>query len=168
MSENKPGVVVGKDNAGIGSNSKWLFVRFLVALILLVAASLKAHQLSTTPTLDNEIFHSRWFNVLVVEFELFFGLWMAFGFFPKITRLTAIGCFLIFVVVSCYKALSGETSCGCFGAVAVHPWVTMMFDCGVVILLWRFRPYVDLGGKTDKSMILSFVVSWLVISVPLT
>ncbi|MDR1477449.1 MAG: hypothetical protein LBJ00_00730 [Planctomycetaceae bacterium] len=168
MSENKPGVAVGKDNAGIGSNSKWLFVRFLVALILLVAASLKAHQLSTTPTLDNEIFHSRWFNVLVVEFELFFGLWMAFGFFPKLTRLATMGCFLTFVVVSCCKALSGETSCGCFGAVEVHPWITMLLDCGIVIMLWYFRPYVDWGGKTDKSMILSFVVSWLVVALPLS
>jgi uncharacterized membrane protein YphA (DoxX/SURF4 family) len=147
---------------------RWLLMRFFVATVLLVAAGLKAHQLSTVPMLGDGIFHSRWLNVLVVEFELFFGLWLVFGFLPKLTRLAAMGCFLAFAIVSFYEALSGETSCGCFGAVVVNPWFTMTFDCSIVILLWRFFPKINSSDRTDKSKIFSFVVSWLVISVSLT
>jgi hypothetical protein len=118
------------------------------------------------------IFHSRWFNVLVVEFELFFGLWLVFGFLPKLTRLVAIGCFSTFTIVSLYKALSGEMSCGCFGSVEVNPWITMLLDLVIVTLLIFFRPcesigiawlhYKNLSKQYVKLNI--FVVIWLIIA----
>ncbi|MDR0609534.1 MAG: hypothetical protein LBG58_05445, partial [Planctomycetaceae bacterium] len=121
------------------TQSNWLFVRIFIALVLLAAAGLKGYSLSVSPMLGDGIFYLRWFNIFVVEFELFFGLWLFFGFLPKLTRLAAVGCFSVFALVSLYKALSGATSCGCFSEfVPVNPWIMTVFDCGVVFVLLRF------------------------------
>ena len=75
-------------------------LRIGIALILLTAAVLKAHQLATVPSLGEGLFHARWFNVLVVQFELFLGIWLIFGKLPKLTWLVTIGCFAVFASVS--------------------------------------------------------------------
>jgi uncharacterized membrane protein YphA (DoxX/SURF4 family) len=87
-SENKIRLV---DDVVTRSKLDWrlLFIRFFVAFVLLIATLFKAYQLSTTPIIGVGIFHARWFNTFVVEFELFFGLWLIFGFLPKFMRFLA-------------------------------------------------------------------------------
>ena len=58
-------------------------VRLTIAVLLLTAAALKAHQLMTEPFLGDGLFHARWFLIAVVEFELFFGLWLLSSFLPS-------------------------------------------------------------------------------------
>ena len=60
-------------------------LRLFLALLLLTAAGLKAHQLATGPLLGPGLLESRWFLVAVVEFELFFGLWLISGLFSFAT-----------------------------------------------------------------------------------
>lgn len=48
--------------------------------------------------------------------------------------------FSAFAAVSLFKAVRGDPSCGCFGSLAVNPWVTWAVDMGVVLALWRWRP----------------------------
>jgi hypothetical protein len=55
---------------------RWMLVRVAIALVLWVAAVLKAHQLVTVSSLGEGLLYARWFNILVVEFELFFGVWL--------------------------------------------------------------------------------------------
>jgi hypothetical protein len=62
----------------VDTNRRWAVLRFVVAVILLIAAMLKAHQLATTPLLGEGLLHNRWLNIWVVEFELFFGIWLIF------------------------------------------------------------------------------------------
>jgi hypothetical protein len=111
-----------------------------VGLILLVAAMLKAHQLATTPSLGEGLLHARWFNILVVEVELLFGLWLFFGLLSRLTWFATIGCFSMFALVSFYKAFSGEDSCGCFGLVKINPWITTLLDLVIVGFSLVFRP----------------------------
>ena len=40
--------------------------------------------------------------------------------------------FLLFACVSFYKGVSGASSCGCFGAVEVNPWITFSLDLGIL------------------------------------
>ena len=107
-------------------------LRFVLGGVLLMAAGLKAHQLATMPSLGEGLLHARWFNILVVEFELFFGIWLIVGLLPKLTWLATIACFSMFVLVSLYKAVSGEVTCGCFGAIEVDSRITAIFDIGVI------------------------------------
>ncbi len=82
-------------------------VRALLAGILLAAAALKSYQLATEPTLGNSFLESRWFLMLVVEFELLFGFWLLANLYPSGTQWFSVACFSAFAVVSLYKAISG-------------------------------------------------------------
>jgi len=115
-------------------------VRVVLGLILLTAAALKGHQLATEPVAETSLFTSRWFLICVVEFELFFGLWLFCGPYPRRTWQAAILCFTVFACVSLYKAASGEATCGCFGRVPVNPWYTLILDLTAVAGLFCFRP----------------------------
>ncbi|MDR3108511.1 MAG: hypothetical protein LBU65_02315, partial [Planctomycetaceae bacterium] len=162
-------------------NQRWVLMRFTVAMIILIAAGLKFQQLITVPLLGEGLLNARWFNVLVVGFELFFGTWLIFGMLPKLTWLASVGLFSVFSSVSLYKAISGETSCGCFGAVTVNPWVTSVFDIFIVGLLIVFRP-IEIRFrwnvlKTFYQELLEFrqyrrfvigVVAWLAVALPVT
>jgi hypothetical protein len=92
------------------------------------------------PVLSEGLLHARWFNVFVVEFEIFFSFWLITGLLPKLTWLASIVLFSTFTIVSLFKAVTGEVSCGCFGGLVVNPWITTMFDIGVVGLLGISRP----------------------------
>lgn len=61
-------------------------VRVVLASVLLLAAGLKGHQLATEPVLGTGILDSRWFLIALVEFELFFGLWLLGNLWPVWTR----------------------------------------------------------------------------------
>lgn len=126
---------VEKPRRKISSPRGWTVLRLIVAAILLFAAGMKAWQLATVPTLGEGLLHTRWFNICVVEFELAFGIWLIFGLLPRLTWLATVGLFTVFGGVSLYKALSGEASCGCFGAAQVNPWITMGLDMTIVGLL---------------------------------
>jgi hypothetical protein len=146
------------------------YVRFLIAAILLTAAGLKAFQLATTPILGEGLLHARWFNVLVVDFELLFALWLCFGQLPKLTRLVSILLFSIFAAVSFYKAISGETSCGCFGNVSINPWYTMTFDLVIVGLLTFCREPFSNGFQlsgTDRKKLIAALFAGCVITLPI-
>jgi uncharacterized membrane protein YphA (DoxX/SURF4 family) len=52
----------------------WMIVRFLVAVVLLIAAILKCVQLTTTPILEDGFFHARWLNQMAVILELSLGI----------------------------------------------------------------------------------------------
>ncbi|MDR2171773.1 MAG: hypothetical protein LBP59_16640 [Planctomycetaceae bacterium] len=156
-----------------------LFVRFFVALILLVAAGLKAHQLATTPSLGDGLLHARWFNIFVVEFELFFGIWLIFGLLPKLSWLASVGLFSMLSVISFYKAaILKETSCGCFGATEINPWFTTVLDLMIVLILVVFRPkeiifklqnfFMELGNFKRFRLVIIFVLTWFLVTVPIT
>ncbi|MEN8163890.1 MAG: hypothetical protein ABFS37_07160 [Acidobacteriota bacterium] len=63
---------------------------------------------------------------------------------PRLAR--PIGLFLLglFLPVLVGDLMLGASSCGCFGAVAVSPWVTLVIDGGLFAGLWYF------GGKAPS------------------
>ncbi|MDR2440798.1 MAG: DoxX family protein [Planctomycetaceae bacterium] len=158
----------------------WLVIRFFVAAVLLIAAGLKAHQLITVPSLGVGLLHTRWFNILVVKFELFFGIWLIFGLLPKLTWLVSVGLFSTFLVVSIYKAsILRTTSCGCFGAVEVNPWLTTVMDLTIVLFLitcrssgdffdWRKLLFQKTYNLKISGRLAIFIATWLCVAVPLT
>lgn len=138
-----------------------------LGLLLLTAAGLKTHQLATEPVLETGILNSRWFLIAVVQFELFFGIWLVSGLFPVVTSRTTIALFAAFSLISLYKALSSEVSCGCFGRVEVNPWYTLTLDALFIVGLLYCRPQgraVSPGVHTGRGLRLrlaSVLVAWL-------
>ena len=77
-------------------------------MVLLTAAGLKCHQLSTEPILAKTWLDARWLLITAVEFELFFGLWLLSNNLPRLTWLAALGCFSLFTCISLYKGQKDE------------------------------------------------------------
>ncbi len=115
-------------------------VRIALGLLLLTAAALKGHQLATEPIVETSLLTSRWVLIGVVEFELFFGLWLLAGLYPRWTWRAALLCFGGFACISLHKAVSGEASCGCFGRASVSPWYALILDLAAVGAMFSWRP----------------------------
>ncbi|GHT14973.1 hypothetical protein FACS1894170_12390 [Planctomycetales bacterium] len=67
------------------------------------------------------------------------------------------------------KGLSGESSCGCFGVVAVNPWITVSFDTILTVLLAVFRePFKPNFGLSvrDRKKLAFVLIIWLLMAVP--
>ncbi|MCX5647508.1 MAG: DUF1573 domain-containing protein [Planctomycetota bacterium] len=115
-------------------------MRTALGLLLLVAAALKTHQLATEPVPGEGLLSSRGFQIVWVEGEILLGLWLVSGLARRAAWAAALACFVVFVGVTLPKALTGADSCGCFGAVKVNPWYTLVLDVGAVGALTTFRP----------------------------
>jgi hypothetical protein len=97
--------------------------------LLIVAASLKVFY----PTASGiEGTHGDAFpwsgTTLAVALELLLGWGLVAGVGPKYLRPAAGILFTLFAVYSMHRAVAGFKQCGCFGAVAVPPWVTAAVD----------------------------------------
>ncbi len=109
-------------------------VRIVVALLLLGAAAAKWHQFQTG------LAQSWSLQVMTILFEVVLGFWFLWGGNPRLLRRTGIGAFSVFACISLAKGLAGFSSCGCFGEVAVSPWLIFLVDVGVVLALLVATP----------------------------
>lgn len=115
-------------------------LRAALASVLVVAAALKAYGLATDGA---SIGLQRWLLLAVVEAELVLAALLATGLAARRVHYTALAAFGVFAAVSGYKALRGESSCGCFGPLALNPWVTFALDVSAVGALLCVPPPVE-------------------------
>jgi hypothetical protein len=69
----------------------WPVLSAVFGLVLLVAFALKGYELATEELFEDSLLTSRWFLILVVEWELFFALWLLGGFYRCYPRMTFCG-----------------------------------------------------------------------------
>jgi hypothetical protein len=115
-------------------------VAAVVGVLLLAAAGLKVHGVATAPVSPAGIFSTAVFQVCLIEFELFVGLWLLSGARPIAAWLTTLLAFSAFAGVSLYQGWLGQASCGCFGKLLVNLWVAFGIDGAVVAFLLVGRP----------------------------
>lgn len=116
-------------------------VMAVAGAFLIVAAALKAKQILTEPILTKGFWESWLFLVIQIPLEFGLGIWLVCGLFRKAAWLLGTLSFGAFIIITGYKALSGDASCGCFGTVHVNPWITLLtIDVPLFILLLMFRP----------------------------
>jgi len=150
-------------------------LRFVIAVFLLVAAGLKAHQLATMPlppVVQNSVFtpllellNDRHIQMAVVVGEILFALILIAGLAKSWMWLLSLLGFSAFTLISLMKAIGGEGSCGCFGVVTVNPWITATFDAVIVGLLLAFREKVDWSfPQLDKKKVLAILLTWLLLA----
>ena len=127
----------------------------ILGILLLTAAILKGWQLLTEPLANTDIWSYRPLLIFTIEFELALALWLLSGLFKKAAWLASVAVFSVFSLITLYKALSGADSCGCFGAVKVNPWLTLLaIDLPAVIALLIFRqaPKFILGLRPERPI----------------
>jgi hypothetical protein len=129
-------------------------VRVVLGVVLLAAAALKGYELATSPVAETSLFRSWWFLIAIVEFELFFGLWLLAGLYPKPTRWAAMSWFAALLGLSLTQAVSGAASCACFGPIQILPWVMVIFDAVAVLALWFFEPELRTPVKQSQRLAL--------------
>ena len=154
-------------------------VRVLTAMVLFVAATLKALQLATEPVPGTSIFGARWFLMAVVEFEFLFGACLAANVWPRPAWVASLVCFAAFTCVSLFKAITGNSSCGCFGSIEVNPWYTLGLDISVLLSLLRYRPPepsflvrgvyagTSRGQAASVKRVSVVLVTWLLLGTPM-
>ena len=95
-------------------------------------------------------------GVSLVVFEASFAVWALFGLFPNLNRVATILLFSVFSLVTLTKGLKGETSCGCFGAATVNPWITFMLDVAIVGLgLATYRREKTIASSRTRARIVA-------------
>ncbi len=117
-------------------------VRCIVAVLLLGAAGLKAWQLMTAPIPGHGILASRALQVCLVEFELFLAVALLIDFKRFVVWRITLATIATFLCFSLWKAFSGVESCGCFGQLQVHPWITSLIDALMLVSFVGLRPDV--------------------------
>jgi hypothetical protein len=74
--------------------------------------------------------------------EVVIGAALILGFRPSVSLPAAALLFVMLAGASSIGTVRGVASCGCFGTLAVPPWVTLIFDTGAaIVLLWGARTF---------------------------
>ena len=111
-----------------------------VGLLLLVAAALKLLAGDAGALGQNAVLFSPTMQMLAVAAELALVGWLLTGWWKTGSWAAALLFFSMLAATSLSLALQGQSSCGCFGRVEVHPWATFALDAVVLIALAIFRP----------------------------
>jgi hypothetical protein len=117
----------------------------VLGLVLSLAGGLKLFSALNSPPITNAASFSRELTVALSIGELVLAMWLISGFRPQLTRWLSLGFFFVFLVVSSYKAISGEESCACLGEIKVNPWYSAMFNATAIGVLALWRPDVHKG-----------------------
>jgi thiol-disulfide isomerase/thioredoxin len=116
-------------------------VMAIAGMFLIVAAALKSHQILTEPVISKGFWESWAFFVIQIPLEFGLGIWLVCGLFRKVAWLLGTIAFGGFIIVTSHLALTGASSCGCFGTVHVNPWITLCtIDIPLFIMMLIFRP----------------------------
>jgi hypothetical protein len=124
----------------------------VLGLLLLAACAWKGHALLTQPIfLVPHFWDTRGFQTGLVVGELFFGLWLLCGLYPRTIRLLSLTCFFAFLEVNSYLFLSGEKSCPCFGTLHVHPGQSALLDLAAFLALLLCKPFAAGAQPSARS-----------------
>lgn len=106
----------------------------MLGLLLITAAGLKSVSLFQISTPPGDWAAWCW-TAAAIAFEAILGVWLISGWQRQASRWLAMIVFSVFAVIALEKAVSGSASCGCFGDLAVHPWLTFAVDLTAVLWL---------------------------------
>jgi hypothetical protein len=144
------------------------FLRVVLGLALLVAATFKGYQLANDTVPGTTVWNSRPFLVGLVLFELAFGLWLWTGLYPCLTRLAAIALCFAFFEASLYQVVAGQSTCGCMGQLDISPWWTMVFD-GLALTALVFLPapkWNEPPPRTAQLRLAVFAFGFVLLGLP--
>jgi hypothetical protein len=140
---------------GLFSNRRlpYAIVSRVLGVLLLAAAALKLHGLAIDPAGHGGVFSAPEWQVGIVEIEIFLGIWLLSGNRPIGSWLGAQLAFGCFAAASFYQGWVGQASCGCFGAVAVNPWLTFSLDVAMMTALALGRPDLQPLRESPRAIL---------------
>src|SRR5437773_980434 len=151
----------------MGTKNRFLLVRLfhlLVAVLLLVAAVMKARQLAAEPLPKDALVTNRWLLAAVLEWEVMLAAWLCSGGALRGANVAAAITFALFCAVALYEAAQGHASCGCFGRVTIDPRITAGLDLIVLTGLILARPGRNSAHQIEKPPYLPMRVAFVAIA----
>lgn len=125
--------------------------RLLAGAVLLVASALKFYG-GVIPPLAPDTSLPTGGNVgissALLGTEAFLGMCLLLGFWQKTVWYVGATCFAAFLFIAVQSALSGSSSCGCFGRIEISPWFTVVLDA---IFVSAFLAFAPAGRGTEIS-----------------
>jgi hypothetical protein len=112
----------------------------LLGLLLIGAGVLKCFGLGVNPVAPSGVFSSPAFQIGLIQVEVVLGVWLLWGRNPISSWISALVTFTSFTIVSFYLGWLGQSSCGCFGALSIHPWYAFCVDMAAVLTLLASKP----------------------------
>lgn len=135
---------------------------YLVGSLLLLAAVLKALDLAQHPVSNASFLSTRWFQLAVIEWELFLGIALLLQPTARAMRLVALAMFFAFAAFSLSRAVLGELDCGCFGGMRIHPAISAGISLAALALLAVWKP----APKPANSRALAVLGTFLICAGP--
>lgn len=160
------------NTAGVAGAAAVVLARVVVPLWLLTAAVLKLIDLSPTHLPAALIKWAGGFGVDLV-FLLRFSIAVelivvgVMVTLPTLARWTGILMLGAFIPVLVGDLLLGASSCGCFGAIKVNPWVTLVMDVTFflgIVFLGRREPRLAISSSLPTNRVVA-VGLWSLLSV---
>lgn len=118
-----------------------------VGTLLIVAALLKLHSFLFAPFEPQFLLPLRWQQLALIELEALLGVWLLSGQAWRFARWAGFLFFTAAAGASIYLAISGQSSCGCFGQVQASPRVALAIDLAALVGLVLAR------GKPSESFV---------------
>ncbi|HZL36735.1 MAG TPA: MauE/DoxX family redox-associated membrane protein, partial [Tepidisphaeraceae bacterium] len=133
------------------------FVSRAFAVILLIAAGLKLQRLVVGQAALPLTRSSEEWVAIALEWGM--AAWLLWGVGKMWARRAAMLLLAVFLCVAAWRWHAGDTDCGCFGAVAVHPAWTTALDAAMLLALWALRPLRFASERMTYSGALSCAVA---------
>src|SRR5690606_34396314 len=111
-------------------------VSLFASMVLALAVITKLDHVSVLDRLGSGLWYKPDLAIPLIAFEAALALWLLVGIWPQWGRWIPAACFAVFSMAALYQAMSGATSCGCFGKVKVNPWITFGMDVLLAAGLW--------------------------------
>jgi hypothetical protein len=143
------------------------WVNAILAVVLFLAASLKAYQLNADPgSLVFGVIHSQYVVIALIQTEVLLASWLLLNNSSRPRLIIAMLCFTVFAFAAVYEAYRSLASCGCFGILKVSPKITAGFDVIAVVLLWITRPRHNrfVGIRVQRIRLLAALTAALLAS----
>jgi hypothetical protein len=146
------------------------FVYGFFALVLLLAAGLKAYAFFVGKTIEDGWSNDPKLKLLSIEWEVVLGLFLLFGRSEFYRWLLVFLTFLSFAFVSGALGIKGAASCGCLGRIHVNPWWMLVFDLAALAVLLSMRPlwadvkrfrYAALLGAMAAIGLTGMALAWI-------
>lgn len=158
------------------SSGRRALILVIIAALVSIAAAFKLYaEIVDAPSVGG-FFSRHAFNVLVINLEFLLALWIISTVTPSLCWLTTVTVFLCFAAVSLYQALTGQSSCGCFGKIPIHPWISFSLDLFVLAMLVLSKPtFQELTevlrtniGKISRTLAIFFAIIFAVSTVAIS
>ena len=144
-------------------------IPLLAGGLLVAAALLKGHDAANRWMDGSTLMESRGFILSLVLMEFTIGSWLLSGLHPGSARIVALITFIALCEGSFYYTLLNAPTCGCLGRIATPPWVSMLVDVMMVLLLILWQPQVDVtithagwfrGAWLGSCLVFAGVAAW--------